>query len=245
MTNPRLVRYPVLKAQTDKNHVTTDDRRASEGLKAHSEVIPRVHSIMSKKTVPVDYVLLVDCAESFHKMGELFIDGIGQRFPEGLSREPPSGLGELICCATNLAFSLELYLKALHAQLGEAYPQEHDLSKLYVTLPEKIRQSIERDYDEYVKSVPAGVHASITVAKGPKAPPMWTSYSNESKDLVSVLHRSRDIFRSWRYLFEVRIQGEGSYETHQFEYLLLHLACKALRTQVRSEGNPTAAQGES
>jgi hypothetical protein len=200
---------------------------------------------MNKKIVPVDYALLVDCAESFQKMGELFIDRIYQQFPEESSREPPSGLGELVCCATNLAFSLELYLKALHARLGEAYLQEHDLSKLYTTLPAEVRKSIERSYEGYVKSVPAGVHASITVAKGPRAPPKWTSYSNESKDLPSVLRRSRDIFRSWRYLFEVRLQGEGSYETHQFEYLLLHLACKALRTQVRSEGNPAAAPGES
>ncbi len=200
-----------------------------------SKRIPRMQPTMSKKTALVDYALLVDCAESFQKMGELSVDGIYQRYPEGSSWKPPSGLGDLVCCATNLGFSLELYLKALHAQLGEAYPQEHDLLKLYATLPAKVRRSIELNYDEYVKLVPAGVHASITLAKGPKPPPKWTSYFNESKDLASVLRRSRDIFRSWRYLFEVRIQGEGSYETHQFEYLLLHLACKALRTQVRSE----------
>ncbi len=192
-------------------------------------------STTSKKKATIDCALLKDCSESFQKMAELFINGIYQRFPDGSSRKPPAGLGELVCCATNLAFSLELYLKALHAQVGETYPQEHDLSKLYTTLPVKIRQSIERHYFEYFKSAPAGVHASITVAKGPKTPPAWTSYSKESKDLASVLFRSRDIFRSWRYLFEVKIQG--SYETHQFEYLLLHLACKALRTQLRLKGN--------
>jgi hypothetical protein len=79
-----------------------------------------VHPTMSKKTIPVDNALLVDCGEYFQKMGELFIVGIYRRFPEGLSGEPPSGLGDLVCNATNLAFSLELYLKALHAQLGEA-----------------------------------------------------------------------------------------------------------------------------
>jgi hypothetical protein len=191
---------------------------------------------MSKKNVSADCILLVECAESFQKTGESFIDLIHQRYPEGSSWKPPSGLGELVCCATNLAFSLELYLKALLLQLGEAYPHQHDLSKLYAMLPTKVKQSIERNYNEYLKSVPAGVHASITVAKGPKAPPKWPDYSEESKDLASVLYRSRDIFRSWRYLFEVRLEGEGSYEIHEFEYLLLRLACKALRTQVRSRG---------
>jgi HEPN domain-containing protein len=188
---------------------------------------------MSKKKAPVDYALLVDCADSFQKMGELFIDGIYQRFPEGTSWKPPSGLGELVCCVTNLSFSLELYLKALHAKLGEAYLQEHDLSKLYMSLPSEVRQAIERNYGEYVKSIPPGVHASITVAKGPEASPKWRNYSKEPKDLASVLNRSRDIFRSWRYIFEVRLQSEGSYEIHEFEYLLLHLACKALRTQLK------------
>ena len=195
---------------------------------------PMVRSVMSKKNVHIDHALLVDCAESFHKMGELFIDEIGQRLPEGSSREPPSALGELVCCATNLGFSLELYLKALHAQMDGTYPKEHDLAKLYATLPAKVRQPIERNYNEYARSPPVGVHVSITVAKGPESPPKWTSDAEESKDLPSVPERSRDIFRSWRYLFEVRIESEGSYDTHQFEYVLLHLACKALRTQVKS-----------
>lgn len=196
---------------------------------------PEGSTPLSKKNASVDYALLVDCAESFQKMGELLIDGIYQRFPEGTSWKPPSGLGELVCCATNLSFSLELYLKALHAKLGEPYLQEHDLSKLYASLPAEVRQAIEWNYDEYFRSIPPGVHASITVAKGPKAPPTWRNYTKEPKDLASVLYRSRDIFRSWRYLFEVRLQGEGSYEIHEFEYLLLHLACKALRTQVKSK----------
>jgi hypothetical protein len=150
-----------------------------------------------------------------------------------VSLKPPSGLGELVCCATNLGFSLELYLKALLVQLGEAYPHQHDPSKLYAMLPVKVRQSIERKYNEYMKSVPAGVHVSITIAKGPVAPPTWSDYSKESKDLASVLYRSRDVFRSWRYLFEVRLEGEGTYEIHEFEYRLLHLACKALRAQLK------------
>ena len=163
------------------------------------------------------------------------MDGIYWRYPEGSSRNPPSGLGELVCCATNLSFGLELYLKALLVKSGEPYPHEHDLSKLYAKLPVKTKRPIERTYGELLASIPAGVHASITIAKGPADPPTWADYSKDAKDLTSVLHRSRDIFPSWRYLFETRLEEEGPYEIHQFEYLLLDLACKALRTQVRAK----------
>ena len=147
--------------------------------------------------------------------------------------KPPSGLGELVCCATNLGFGLELYLKALLVKLGEEYPRQHDLSKLYAMLPAMVKQSVERVYEGYLKSVPAGVHVSIKVAKGPRAPPKWSDYAKEPKDLASVLYRSRDVFRSWRYLFEVKLEDEGSYEIHEFEYKLLQFACKAIRIQLK------------
>lgn len=188
---------------------------------------------MGEKRVSTDYALLVECAESFQKTGELFIDSIRQRYPEGSSLKPPSGLGELVCCATNLGFGLELYLKALLVKLGEEYPRQHDLSKLYAMLPSEVKRSVERFYEGYLNSVPAGVHASITVAKGPRVPPKWSDYTKEPKDLASVLYRSRDLFRSWRYLFEIKLEDEGSYEVHEFEYRLLQFACKALRTQVK------------
>lgn len=188
---------------------------------------------MGEKRVSTDYALLVECAESFQKTGELFIDSIRQRYPEGSSLKPPSGLGELVCCATNLGFGLELYLKALLVKLGEEYPRQHDLSKLYAMLPVEVKESVERVYEGYLKSVPAGVHASITVAKGPRVPPKWPDYVKEPKDLTSVLYRSRDLFRSWRYLFEIKLGDEGSYEVHEFEYRLLQFACKALRTQLK------------
>ena len=188
---------------------------------------------MGERRVSTDYALLVECAESFQKTGELFIDSIRQRYPEGSSLKPPSGLGELVCCATNLGFGLELYLKAILVKLGEEYPRQHDLSKLYAMLPVEVKESVERVYEGYLKSVPAGVHASITVAKGPRVPPKWFDYTKEPKDLSSVLYRSRDLFRSWRYLFEIKLGDEVSYEVHEFEYRLLQFACKALRTQLK------------
>jgi hypothetical protein len=126
---------------------------------------------MSGEKGRISYLLLVDCAESFQRTAELSIDGIYPRLPEGSSETPPPGLGELVCCATNLGFSLELYLKAIHVRLSDSYPQGHNLSKLYAALPPKVKQSIELIYDESVKSMATEVHAPIMVAKGPQARP--------------------------------------------------------------------------
>jgi hypothetical protein len=181
--------------------------------------------------------VLVDCAESFQRIGEKFIPKIRERFPEGSSLKPRSGLGNLVCCAANLGFSLELYLKALHSRTGKDMPYGHDLLDLYTTLPARTRKSIEVEFDGYVNSASAEArgYASISVAKGPETPPTWSTYAREPKDLKSLLRRSRDVYNSWRYLFEVRLPDDGSHEIHQFEYLLLHFACQAINAELRSK----------
>ena len=49
--------------------------------------------------------------------------------------------------------------------------------------------------------------------------------------LEDVLKRSKDVFVSWRYVFEVRNTG-GNDSHHTFEYLLLLLACVAINAVI-------------
>lgn len=187
---------------------------------------------MSEKKI--DLGVLVDCAESFQRVGESLMPKIRERVPEGSSLKP-AGLGDLVCCAANLGFSLELYLKALHSHMGNDAPRGHDLLELYSALPTKARESMERAFDELVNSASheARAYASISVAKGAETSPAWPSYPAEPKDLESVLRRSKDVFVSWRYLFEVEIPEHETHQTHQFEYLLLDFACKVLRAHLK------------
>lgn len=47
--------------------------------------------------------------------------------------------------------------------------------------------------------------------------------------LGDVLKRSKDVFVSWRYVFEFRkAEDDDSPQLHEFEYLLLLLACVAI-----------------
>jgi len=51
--------------------------------------------------------------------------------------------------------------------------------------------------------------------------------------LEDVLKRSKDVFVSWRYVFEVgNAEDDDSHQLHTFEYLLLFLACVAINAVI-------------
>ncbi|MBN1695590.1 HEPN domain-containing protein [candidate division WOR-3 bacterium] len=53
-------------------------------------------------------------------------------------------------CATNLAFAIELYLKALLILLDLKWPYTHDLHTLYNLVPESVRELIESVYETFL-----------------------------------------------------------------------------------------------
>ena len=142
-----------------------------------------------------------------------------------------------------LAFALELYLKTLLAQLDVQVPQHRDLSRLYEALPLSVREPIEATYDTGWRSRWHGKRASLTIAKGPPDSPIWNDYQSEPKDLANLLARSRDVFQSWRYIWEYTEPPQGLYQLHQFEYGLLLCACEAVRASIirRLEDTPGPA----
>jgi len=172
------------------------------------------------------------CGEAFQKLAEEFIPRIGAITP-GSHRAMSDELGGLVACATNLAFALELYLKGLLTQLDLPFPATHDLRHLYEGIPRSVREVIEGVYDtalpDEVRRL--GRRVSITVAKGPLEEPRWDDY-RVSLALPDVLARSRDLFQSWRYVFEFSEPEHGPYQYHQFEYGLLRCAAEALRVEL-------------
>lgn len=190
----------------------------------------------SKKTRDVRAGLV--CADAFQRLAELFIGRIGTDVKEG-RQDPSTEFGDLVACATNLSLALELYMKALITQLELTVPKDHDLRSLFDTLPQQVKTQIEEVYDKAWRSQWNGRRASITIAKGPYDEPPWSDYSNESKDLGALLQRSRDVFCSWRYIYEFT-EPEGSpYQFHQFEYGLLLCACHAVKATAEYLGAVT------
>lgn len=191
-----------------------------------------------KSTATADYVAALDSADAFFALGTDFLPGAALRLPEGTFRRTPRGLGTIVGAATNLSLALELYLKALRIVLRLPVPKSHNLRTLYGGLPGRTRAKIEKRYELLREKVPRPTPAGIRITKGPATAPKLGDNGQTDYDLPSVLRRSRDSFSSWRYIFEFRPPSGSQYQSHQFEYLFIDMACRAIREIIKSEAAP-------
>lgn len=86
------------------------------------------------------------CGEAFQRLAAEFISRI-RVIKEGTAQAMSNELGDLVACATNLGFAIELYLKALLTQLDLLVPKSHNLRALYDRIPQPVRALIEDVYD--------------------------------------------------------------------------------------------------
>ena len=171
------------------------------------------------------------CGEAFQRLAAEFIPRIAA-IKEQPAQAMSNELGDLVACATNLGFAIELYLKALLTQLDLPVPQVHDLRALYDGIPQPVRALIEQVYDgEWPEQLRILPHTSFTLARGPLEEPPWDDYKG-SPALPDLLARSRDLFQSWRYVFEFSQPEHNPYQFHQFEYGLLWCAAEAIRVEI-------------
>jgi len=173
------------------------------------------------------------CGEAFQRLAAEFIPRIGV-IKETASQVMSNELGSLVACATNLGFAIELYLKALLTQLDLPVPKSHNLRTLYDKIPQPVRTLIESTYDTGLAYHEWQPHdrVSFTLAKGPLEEPRWDDRPKVSCALPELLARSRDVFQSWRYVFEFRQPEDSPYQFHQFEYGFLWCAAEAIRVEV-------------
>jgi len=187
----------------------------------------------SRLTKERDAEAALACGEAFQKLAREFIPRISLIGVKP-AKTFPYELGDLVACATNLGFAIELYIKALLTHLGLPVPQVHNLRHLYDSIPQPVREVIEGTYDaallDQIRQLYGRV--SITLAKGPLEEPTWTQYDEVPLTLPDLLARSRDLFQSWRYIFEFSQPEDGSYQFHQFEYGLLWCAAEAIRIEI-------------
>jgi hypothetical protein len=172
------------------------------------------------------------CGEAFQRAAERLIPRIWQ-LKEGSSAITMSDeFGDLVVSATNLAFALELYLKALLTQLDLPVAQNHDLRGLYDGLPQSVRELIEGVYDKALLDEVRRMdgRTSVVIAWGPLERPSFQD-SREWPALPDVLARSKDLFQSWRYAFEFSPPDGSPYHFRQFEYCFLRCAAEVLRVE--------------
>ncbi len=172
------------------------------------------------------------CGEAFQTVARRIIPGI-RSIQAHSSRDFSEELGNVVACAANLGFAIELYLKALLTQLELPVPQTHNLRVLFDAILQQVRELIESTYDaampDQVREL--GGHVSVTIAKGPLQEPRWRDNAGVPVSLPQVLERSKDLFPSWRYVFEFTQNLESPYQFHEFEYGLLWCAAEAIRVE--------------
>ena len=178
-----------------------------------------------------DTSVSLDCAEAFQGTAEPFLARIAEDVKGG-GPQPISQIGDLVVAASNLAFAVELYIKTLLAQLKQDVPKGHHLGKLYWSIPEYVRDGIEKSWRTILKRDRYGKRGSITIAKGPTDPPIWDESRSGAICLEEVLDRSEDVFSSWRYIYEFTRPSQSNYQFHHFEYGSLLSACKAIRATI-------------
>jgi len=130
--------------------------------------------------------------------------------------------------ATSLAFAAELFLKVVHFQIFHSDPHEHDLVKLYQSLPASSRSSLESRYREmYRRDLPFNVvHFALAAGHDSASIPAATVPELATLDLA--LSHLRDVFTSRRYIYET-MEAPTSSGIHVKSLLCL---IDALRVQI-------------
>ena len=158
--------------------------------------------------------------------------------------EAAKDAGSMIASAVNVAFSIELYLKALRILRNQRPNRTHDLSALYMELPTEVRESIEAEYETVPKPDPVGPAIALQVQiahKDASAQDRASSMKGPiDHSLPAVLQRSRAVFETWRYLLD---QGEPrKVKVLNYEFHYLGVAADVLHAHVARELEKLAAE---
>ena len=183
------------------------------------------------QTPPPDVGAATMCADAFYRSSLGFIRAV----PADISlsgRYAGSNLGEMVVSATNLAFAIELYLKALILQSGNAFPHIHLLSDLYRLLPlglqDEIGSAFQARMDQADKVATAGVVVQIRLSSAGEPP--FNNRGPLPRGCVALLQRSAHMFVTWRYLFAHGETEPG--KPIRFEYVSLCVLAEELRARL-------------
>lgn len=167
--------------------------------------------------------------------GRKSLDDHDPFFDEGTLLSVKRGrLRTYFAVGVNLAFSIELYLKAILA--GSGNPKSgHDLLPLYDGLPDKYRVRLEGIYESLSKRKGQDPVFAVTFQQGGGGgedddeifPP------ENDNSLRSLIKRADKMFVTWRYVHEKTTKVDGTPQAFVLEYYALRRACIAMRKLVR------------
>jgi hypothetical protein len=154
---------------------------------------------------PRDAYIVLKTGDAFRKVSDSFCQRMSALPLEESKQEADKDKGGMIAAATCLAFAVELYIKALR-MLNRLGPKRiHYLDELYSDLPNNLRRSIEKRYNAGMGTSSRALVVNITHKDATSQERMKKPQPEVDQSLLGVLKRSRDVFTTWRYLYD---QGE-------------------------------------
>jgi hypothetical protein len=186
---------------------------------------------------PRNATLALNAAKSFFGLAGIFFEELldDKADPHELLKD---NKGRLIAASVNLAFAVELYLKASALTTTGRAKKTHDLVKLFRDLPKDVADSIERCYRYRIEH------------KAEKRDPLvelWISTTEEDippgeqdkyrlnrlggEDVVSLLIAERKAFETWRYVFGEKLT-QNRPMCIQFHYFRMAVLVNAIQDQI-------------
>lgn len=184
---------------------------------------------MDAKFMSYDYKVAFHSADAFLKNSKLFIHQLDHlEAPNEKTNYAKNNLADLFVSATNLALSIELFLKCLSMILNKKYIESHNLDKLYYEIPLIFRtDSIEKHYKD--EGGLKKYHSIDIQAKKNQAPSKGMSKKKPNLEVRKVLARNQNAFVTWRYLFDMK---EKNMIELKFEYYSLVLIAETLKKSI-------------
>lgn len=115
----------------------------------------------------VDVRATILCGDAFFRLSQPFIESVPSEFAKA-ERYAAENIGDVSAAAVNLAFAIEIYLKALLVGTGKSFPNEHSLLVLFDALGEDLRERAKAEFDAAAKdqrafvNVPAALQVEVT-----------------------------------------------------------------------------------
>lgn len=139
------------------------------------------------------------------------------------ARYAAENIGDMSAASVNLAFTIEIYLKALIAATGNSFPNEHSLLILFDQLQKDIQEKIKSEFDvatgnqQKSDTATAALLVEVTRQSSGRGTAQLKAYP---KGIRALLQRNARNFLAWRYLFSSETK-EGSPLSFEFHNLVV------------------------
>lgn len=184
---------------------------------------------------------VIDLANSYYELSTTFTANLPSTV-EGLMAQRFLG----VASATNRVLAIELYLKAVLVGQAVPVPMTHDLVVLFNSLPDFIRQDIERMFNARMQATPRQPYWELQYFFGIGDMPESEARKQAEQEvprscntLAGLLERNKEGFVDSRYLFQYAERDKVSvfkYEHHTLA-ILCSILCEGLESSMQGR-NP-------